>query len=109
MATQSIPAHVLTFPQQPQIPKALALEHEGILHLSRTLAYAIHATTFDLLTVDERIEIVNCARMAWHTTQDVLAGKAAPIPQWERACLTFSGPYDLALIEPQIDRGSEWQ
>jgi hypothetical protein len=109
MASQSIPATVLTFPSKQPVPDALALEAEGIAQLSRTLAYAIHGTTFDLLTVDERIEIVNCARMAWHTVQDVTNGKAAPIPQWERACLTFSGPYDLAWIEPQIERGSEWQ
>jgi hypothetical protein len=109
MATQSISAHVLTFPSKPQIPPALALEHEGIVQLSRTLAYAIHSTSFDRLTVDERVEIVSYARMAWHTTQDVIAGKAARIPEWERQCLTFSGPYDLALIEPQMERGSEWQ
>jgi hypothetical protein len=39
--------------------------------------------------------------MAWHTTQDVLTHKAARIPDWERACLTFTGPYDLAWLEPQ--------
>jgi hypothetical protein len=91
----------LTFPSKQQIPPALALEHEGITQLSRTLAYAFHGTSFDRLTVDERIEIVNCARMAWHTTQDVLNHKAARIPDWERACLTFTGPYDLAWLEPQ--------
>jgi hypothetical protein len=97
MAPPSIAAHILAFP--PQIQPAL--EAEGIVQLTRTLAYQLHGVAFDRLLVEERHEIVDAAVAAWHTVQDVLAGKAAHIPQWERQCLTFSGPYDPAWLQPQ--------
>jgi hypothetical protein len=104
MASQSIAASILTFP--PRVDP-MALEHEGIVQLSRTLAYAIHSTSFDRLTVEERHEAIELATVAWHTVQEVLSGKAARIPEWERQCLTFSGPYDLALLQgiPQSGGG----
>jgi hypothetical protein len=106
MAQNSI-AHVLTFPAKPQTAPALDVEAEGIVQLSRTLAYSLFDTAFDRLTVDERIEVIRLARTAWFTVQNVLDGTAAHIPQWERNCLTFSGPYDLALLEPQTGQVQE--
>jgi hypothetical protein len=101
MATQSIPAHVLTFPSKQPIPDALALEAEGIAQLSRAMAYSIYEAPFHRLTVEERMDVVNNARTAWFTVQNVIKGTSSPIPSWERDCLTFSGWYDLALLEPQ--------
>jgi hypothetical protein len=109
MASQSIPATVLTFPSKPQIPDALALEAEGIAQLSRALAKPMHNDEFDRLTIAERMEVVDAAILAWFTVKGVMDGTAAPIPGWLRQCLTFSGPYDLAWLEPHIERGSEWQ
>jgi hypothetical protein len=99
MTTQSVtPAHVLTFPNMnPRITQEL--EAEAIVQLTRALAYKIHQVAFERLSVDEREEMVNAAVTAWHTVQDVLSGKAARIPEWERQCLTFSGPYDLELVQ----------
>jgi hypothetical protein len=99
MATQSVsaPASILNFPTHPRTTHEL--EDEAILQLSRNLAYRIHGASFDRCTIEERIEIAHTAAVAWHTMQDVINGTAAPVPHWERQCLTFTGPYDLALIQ----------
>lgn len=73
-----------------------------LINLRRTLANQLFggmtAVKFDQLTLDERHEVADLALVAWQTMLDVLAGIAPAIPDWELKCLTFSGPYDPALL-----------
>jgi hypothetical protein len=71
---------------------------EVLVQLCRSLTYKIHNCAFDKLTIDERHDIAEWALTAWETMRDMLKGKVAHIPLWERQCLTFSGPYDPELL-----------